>query len=381
MKNELSFEQAARQVSSSLHEPDWLLKKRLEAVALLEKRKGRGEVEDFNPKAGRLKLKAKVEGNATVLPIAKALEKGNALAEQLGKPFSGKEPDEYLLGIALFSDATVVAVPAGKMTHVFLEMAGKPPEYFAIFYLFEDNSHSSVFVKSSFAAISHEARALFLGKGSSVHFCALQQNDAKVEAVAGMAAMLGEAASLKFLNSNIGSQEKHDGFLFLQNERGSRCEHFEASLARGKQRFFKDSSHFHAAPDTYSRSIFKYATTDSSQVNVDGKVTIEQNAPGSDTHLLAKSLLLSENSISKVVPQLFVHNADVLAGHGSALTPMPEEELFYLQSRGVGESESKLLVLQGFLQELLSKSEIEPAALRELSNELERDSLLVFPRD
>ena len=40
-----------------------------------------------------------------------------------------------------------------------------------------------------------------------------------------------------------------------------------------------------------------------SQVNVDGKVTIDKAAPGSDTHLLAKSLLLSENSISHVVPR------------------------------------------------------------------------------
>ncbi|MCX6772390.1 MAG: SufD family Fe-S cluster assembly protein, partial [Candidatus Micrarchaeota archaeon] len=209
----------------------------------------------------------------------------------------------------------------------------------------------------------------------------LQENGAKAATVSGMTARLGEASTLKFLNSNIGSSEKREGFAFLQEGRGSRCEHYEASLARGSQKITKNSDHFHLAPDTYSRSIFKYATTDKSQVNVDGKVTIEKSAPGADTHLLAKSLLLSDSSISKIVPQLFVHNADVAAGHGSAMTPMPEEELFYLQSRGVGESESKLLVLQGFLQDVLVKSEINQAALSEFAAALERDAMRVFPRD
>lgn len=380
MAEGVPLEKKAREVSSSLREPEWLLAKRLEAVSLLERRNGTGSVSEMK-KGGSVELKAKTEGNATITPIREALRMGNALKEQLGRPLSGKEPDEYLLALALFSDAQVVAVGAGKPSRVFLEMGGDPPDYFAIFFLFGNDSQSTVFVKSAFGADSHEARALFLGNGASVQFCALQENGGKATSAAGMAAMLGEGSSLKFLNSNIGSLEKRDGFLFLQNGRGSRCEHFEATLARGSQRFFKNSQHFHAAPDTYSRSVFKYATTGKSQVNVDGQVTIEQGAPGSDTHLLAKSLLLSDESMSKVVPQLFVHNADVMAGHGSALTPMPEEELFYLQSRGVGESESKLLVLQGFLQELLVKSEMDSAVLSGLAAELDADALSIFPRD
>ena len=235
--------------------------------------------------------------------------------------------------------------------------------------------------RTAFAGSSHEARALILGNGATVHFCALQENGARAKTVTGMAARLGEESTLKFLNSNIGSLEKREGIAFLQEGRGSRCEHYEATLARKSQKIFKNSDHFHLAPDTFSRSVFKYATTGHSQVNVDGKVTIEKSAPGADTHLLAKSLLLSEGSISHIVPQLFVHNADVTAGHGSAMTPMPEEELFYLQSRGVGVSESKLLVLQGFLQDVLAKSEMDLFVLSGIATALNKDAMAVFPRD
>jgi len=373
--------QKVREVSSFLGEPAWLLAKRLDAVALLEKRNGTGEISGFKMAKGNLKVKKNVEGSVAVLSVEEALKRSNALKEQLVAPLSGKEPDEYLLALSLFTSGNVIAVGGTAPAKVFLEMEGKPPEYFATFFLFADDSAASVFAKTSFSGNTHEARALFLGRGATAHFCVLQENNEKAKTVAGMAAVLGEGSSLKFMNSNIGSKEKKDGFLFLQSGRKSRCEHFEVSLARGRQKFEKSSFHFHSAPGTYSRSIFKYATAGSSQVNVDGQVTIEVNAPGSDTHLLAKSLLLSTDSMSKVVPQLYVHNADVAAGHGSALTPLPEEELFYLQSRGISENESKLLVLQGFLQDVLLKSEIEPSVLRTLSQELEKDAERVFPRD
>jgi len=381
MPGDIPLEQAARDASSFLGEPEWLLNARLSAVALLEKRNGKAEISGFRLSKGKLHVSTRTEGEVAILTIAEALKRGNALKEQLGRPLTGKEPDDYLLALALFTGGNVIAVGGTAPASVFLEMAGGAPDYFATFFLFANDSTAAVFAKSSFAINTHEARALFLGRGATAHFCALQENGEKADTVAGMVARLGEGSSLKFLNSNIGSNEKKDGFLFLQDGRGSRCEHYEVSLARGRQKFSKSSFHFHSAPDTFSRSVFKYATAGSSQVNVDGQVTIEQNAPGSDTHLLAKSLLLSDDSMSKVVPQLYVHNADVAAGHGSALTPMPEEELFYLQSRGVGESESKLLVLQGFLQDVLVKSEIEPLVLRTLSEELEKDALRVFPRD
>jgi Fe-S cluster assembly scaffold protein SufB len=50
------------------------------------------------------------------------------------------------------------------------------------------------------------------------------------------------------------------------------------------------------------------------------------------------------------------------------MTPLEQEELFYLQSRGLGEEEAKLLVLQGFMQEVLNKSEL-PAWLAQKAEE------------
>ena len=373
--------QKAREVSSLLGEPEWLLQKRLEAVALLEKRKGSAEVSGFRMARGKMKVAVKCEGNAAVLSVEEALEKGNALREQLGRPLTGNEPDGYLLSLALFTQATVVAAGAGAHARVFLEMSGKPPEYFAAFFLFADNARASVFVKTSFSQSSEGCFSLLLGKGAEADFVRLQQNSNRSRSSLSLSARLGGGSTLRLLGSNLGSLENREEVSIIQEGRGSRCCHYEASLAGGRQKFWKQSNHLHLAPGTYSRSVLKYATAGQAQVDFDGKVTIEPEAPGSDTHLLARSLLLSDKAVSHVVPQLFVRNDDVAAGHGSSMAPLDSEELFYLQSRGIGESEAKRLVLQGFLGEVLEKSGIDKSVLLPLRAELEKGALRTFPGD
>lgn len=300
--------------------------------------------------------------------FAKQLEfpQGAAVPEVFRKAVDGKK------GMAF-------CVAPGKKATLLLEVADGAAG--GAMFFFGKGSRAQVSLATSFAKSSEFAIGIFLRKGAEAGFCLMQGNGAKADCRLGLAARLGEGAQLKLLTSNLGGHEQRDGILILQDGRESRCEHFEASLADGSQRFWKDSNHLHAAPDTYSRSAFKYAAAGSSQVHVDGKVTIEGGAPGSDTHLLARSLLLSEKSISHVVPQLFVHNADVSAGHGSAMAPLQEEELFYLRSRGIGENGSRLLVLQGFMNEIVGKSGMGNGIAGRIADGLAAKASLLYPRD
>jgi len=327
-----------------------------------------------------MKPETTIEGNARLLTYHEALE-DTALGKILSAEDVKNAPEGYRSALAGMEEGTVIVVEPHARAKITVERKNPPGRAFGTFFIFGENSHSTVFYRTALQESTRECRGIFLSKLAVAHCCFLQADNEKALSTVGLVARLGECSQLKFLNSNIGGNEKRDAFLFLQDRRASRCEHFEAGLARQGQKFFLDSDHLHTAPDTYSRSVFKYATAGNSQVNVDGKVTIEQAAPGSDTHLLAKSLLLSENSISKVIPMLFVRNSDVAAGHGSSMTPLQDEELFYLRSRGIGESESKLLVLQGFLRDLISRSEMDAGALGTLEAELEKDAHSIFPRD
>lgn len=321
-----------------------------------------------------------IEGNARSVGYNEAL-KDPALRKILSAEASQEVPAEYAGALAGMEDGLVIVVEPNARAKITVERKLASGGAAGTFFIFGENSHSTVFYRTALPEGGSECRGLFLSRWAVAHCCFLQSDSGKAVSAVGMVARLGEGSQLKFLNSNLGGKERRDAFLFLQDGRASRCEHFEAGLAKQGQKFFLDSNHLHLAPDTYSRSVFKYATAGNSQVNVDGKVTIEQTAPGSDTHLLAKSLLLSENAVSKVIPMLFVRNSEVAAGHGSSMTPLQDEELFYLHSRGIGESESRRMVLQGFLRDLLARSEMDAGALGPLEAELEKDALGIFPRD
>ena len=78
---------------------------------------------------------------------------------------------------------------------------------------------------------------------------------------------------------------------------------------------------------------------------------IARSASGADAHFVAKSLLLSRDARVRMVPQLSVKTGEVTAGHGAAVEPVNPEELFYLESRGIGGIEGRRMILAGFLLE------------------------------
>jgi Fe-S cluster assembly protein SufD len=93
---------------------------------------------------------------------------------------------------------------------------------------------------------------------------------------------------------------------------------------------------------------------------------------GGDAHLVAKSLLLSPNAVVKVVPMLYVWNNDVVAGHGAAMAPFSQDELFYLNARGIDSPAGKRMILRGFLLEPAIAGRMDGGILASVESALER---------
>ena len=91
-----------------------------------------------------------------------------------------------------------------------------------------------------------------------------------------------------------------------------------------------------------------------------GDVFIRAAADGTDTYELNRNLLLSDGARADSVPNLEIETGDIVgAGHASTTGRFDDEQLFYLESRGIPESEAKRLVIRGFFLEILSKISIE----------------------
>lgn len=97
-----------------------------------------------------------------------------------------------------------------------------------------------------------------------------------------------------------------------------------------------------------------------------GDVLIRQAAEGTKTYELNRNLLLTDGARADSVPNLEIETGQIEgAGHASASGRFDDEQLFYLQARGIPELEAKRLVVKGFLNEVISQ-----IGSPELENEL-----------
>ncbi|MGF3055155.1 Fe-S cluster assembly protein SufD [Microbacterium sp. YY-01] len=97
-----------------------------------------------------------------------------------------------------------------------------------------------------------------------------------------------------------------------------------------------------------------------------GDVLIGREAVGTDSYEANRNLLLTEGARADSIPNLEIETGDIAgAGHASATGRFDEEQLFYLQARGIPEAEARRLVVLGFLTEVVQK-----LALPELEAEL-----------
>ncbi|WP_298446513.1 Fe-S cluster assembly protein SufD, partial [Gordonia sp. (in: high G+C Gram-positive bacteria)] len=87
-----------------------------------------------------------------------------------------------------------------------------------------------------------------------------------------------------------------------------------------------------------------------------GDVLIRPSAEGTDTYELNRNLVLTDNARADSVPNLEIETGDIVgAGHASATGRFDDEQLFYLQSRGIPEEQARRLVVRGFFGEILAK--------------------------
>jgi Fe-S cluster assembly protein SufD len=117
----------------------------------------------------------------------------------------------------------------------------------------------------------------------------------------------------------------------------------------------------HAVPHCTSNVLHKNAlqgakgTPDARTVWV-GDVLIRAAAEGTQTFELNRNLVLTEHARADSVPNLEIETGEIAgAGHASATGRFDDEQLFYLQSRGIPEADARRLVVRGFFGEVLQK--------------------------
>jgi len=111
----------------------------------------------------------------------------------------------------------------------------------------------------------------------------------------------------------------------------------------------------HLAENTKSYQLVKCVLNDSSKGVYQGKIFVDSKAQKTDGYQLSKALLLSENTEFDAKPELEIYADDVKCSHGSTSGNLDEDAIFYLMSRGLSYQQSRELLINGFLLDVIEK--------------------------
>mgnify|MGYP001281203305 CR=1 FL=1 len=125
----------------------------------------------------------------------------------------------------------------------------------------------------------------------------------------------------------------------------------------------------HNVPDSKSWFHLKGLFFDSAKMDFEGMIKIEQNAENSDAYLKNDNLVIGENAIVNSAPQLEIKNQNVKASHGVTIKTLEEAEFFYMQSRVLPKKEAEMLLIKGFVLDLLNKY-VDPSSANENDHKL-----------
>lgn len=198
---------------------------------------------------------------------------------------------------------------------------------------------------------------LDLADGSQLTLVSIQDWADDAVHVASQRARLGRDASLKHVVVTLGGDVVRVTPTATFTAPGSQVELLGLYFADAGQHLEHQLFVDHAVPHCRSNVTYKGALQgqDAHTVWV-GDVLIRAEAEGTDTYELNRNLVLTDGARADSVPNLEIETGEIVgAGHASATGRFDDEQLFYLQSRGIPEDEARRMVVRGFFAELLQK--------------------------
>ena len=117
----------------------------------------------------------------------------------------------------------------------------------------------------------------------------------------------------------------------------------------------------HLAPETTSQIISKSISRGGGRTSYRGLVQVYPGAKNSKSKVVCDALLLDEASRSDTYPTMKIDEQDVTIEHEATVSKIGDEQLFYLQSRGIGKAQAESMIVNGFIEPIVKELPLEYA--------------------
>jgi len=395
-------EGTVREISEANDEPEWLLQRRLDALAALEdldfpdviRTPGRTwtdladlEFESFvDPLTQAEDKEWEAPDGIDVLPFHEAV----ASAEHDVEDAFGSVVDpetNYLtaLSTALFTTGTVVFVPEGvDAEEVTIRTTMNSRSLFNYTLVVSGESASvSILERQDSAPRSSAGRSsgqstreetgddvdgnryysgiveVDAGENSYVQYGNLQDLSKETYNYQIKRANADTYATANFIDANVGSRLTKTSVEVSLGGDSSETKIVGAFYGHEDQHFDLNSRVWHNAEHTTADLVTRGVVDDHARSVYEGVQNVGREAWDTSSYQRENTLMLSDESEADASPKLIINNHDTEASHSATVGQVDQGDLFYMASRGVGEQTAKNMLVEGFFVPVLEEIEVE----------------------
>ena len=198
-------------------------------------------------------------------------------------------------------------------------------------------------------------------KGGRCRYTTIQNWSNNVYNLVTKRAVAYEDATMEWVDGNLGSKltMKYPA-IWLMGER-AHGEVLSIAFAGKGQHQDAGGKCVHVAPNTTSVITSKSISKDGGRAGYRGLLQVAKGAHGSKSKVVCDALILDEESRSDTYPYIEIDENDVDIGHEATVSKIGEEQLFYLMSRGLSESEASAMIVSGFVEPITKELPLEYA--------------------
>ena len=202
---------------------------------------------------------------------------------------------------------------------------------------------------------NNAATEIVLKDGAKLRFVSLQNWSRNVTHVNKLRAHLARDSRLESLTVSLGADAARAEVECKLEGPGADSEMLGLYFADEGQHYNQYTVQHHAADHAHSDLLFKGALRDASTAVYSGIIMVDEGAQKTDAYQTNRNLLLDLESNAVSIPQLEIAANDVRCSHGSTTGPVPEDQRFYLMSRGLQPEVAEHVLVTSFLHEVVGR--------------------------
>src|SRR5699024_1317924 len=202
---------------------------------------------------------------------------------------------------------------------------------------------------------------IFIKKDAYCRYTTIQNWANNVYNLVTKRAKAEENATMEWIDGNMGAKLTMKYPSVLLTGEGARGNTISIALASAGQVQDAGAKMHHLAPNTSSSIVSKSISKHGGKVNYRGLVEFGRKADNARANIECDTLIMDNESTSDTIPYNEIYNDNISLEHEAKVSKVPEEQLFYLMSRGLEEQEATDMIVMGFIEPFTKELPMEYA--------------------